>query len=333
MYYDELDVLLGLPSEKAELALKKYRDARHDIYIGKNNIPASKLNNAFNAFPIKFNKDEVLLLVDTTIFGSSKIGVVITPVGVYWNNDYIKTKSNFIYWEHLNIGYWEVSSSQRAAEKAIVPLGRENYIQAGTADCGIVISQILEDLLYVWDKEWINNPELHENLSNGVEECRDIISRLDMTDLNLKLDSMERRINSWQDEADTPPEPKKSYKNLDSYEDALVAALALMMVADRKITDSEIDLAIEFLKEEDLIENKDSAIESLGSIIDDMMSIKSDAIFRLKAKKLMLKIEKVTDNNLVEQIKITLDGMLEASGASSNTKNIDMLNNITALFK
>jgi ATP-dependent helicase/DNAse subunit B len=89
---------------------------------------------------------------------------------------------------------------------------------------------------------------------------------------------------------------------------------------------------VEFIKEEDFIEDKENAIEKLINIIEDLKSAKADAIFKLKAKKLMLAIEKITDSELIERIKIMIDGMLEASGDSNNEKNISMMKKITSLF-
>jgi len=61
-------------------------DARlgENYYVGKN-IPADKLENAVKSFAIP-PEENVLALIDTTLFGSAKEGVAFGLRGIYWKN-------------------------------------------------------------------------------------------------------------------------------------------------------------------------------------------------------------------------------------------------------
>lgn len=71
-----------------------------DFYIsGK--IPKDKLKNAISNYPIPAAED-VLALIDATVFGSAKNGMAIGLKGIYWKNDWTTdTVKNFLHWNDL----------------------------------------------------------------------------------------------------------------------------------------------------------------------------------------------------------------------------------------
>ena len=81
------------------IVCKKYKCG--DLYISPN-IPRKKLNNLHeNTYPP--SDIEIFALIDSTVFGSSKYGMLITSSGLYLNND---TQSDtpgrfFIEWKAL----------------------------------------------------------------------------------------------------------------------------------------------------------------------------------------------------------------------------------------
>jgi len=54
-----------------------------DCFYIKPNIPKSKLINAINSFCPNLSPSDILIIVDDTVFGSAKNGVVITNDGIY----------------------------------------------------------------------------------------------------------------------------------------------------------------------------------------------------------------------------------------------------------
>lgn len=62
-----------------------------NIYVGEA-IPAKKLNNAIASMGVRVGED-VYALIDTTIFGSAKSGLIFTSTGIRWRNDWMQTKT------------------------------------------------------------------------------------------------------------------------------------------------------------------------------------------------------------------------------------------------
>lgn len=58
-----------------------------NVYSPHAEVPSSKIENAFKYYPVD-RDDTPLILIDTTLFGSAKTGVLIGKNGVYWENDW-----------------------------------------------------------------------------------------------------------------------------------------------------------------------------------------------------------------------------------------------------
>lgn len=65
------------------------------------NIPYEKKETATKNFPID-TTDEVICLIDSTVFGSCKNGIAIGLKGIYWKNDWtVSSNINFMSWIDL----------------------------------------------------------------------------------------------------------------------------------------------------------------------------------------------------------------------------------------
>ncbi|WP_310461280.1 hypothetical protein [Sphaerotilus sp.] len=74
-----------------------------DFYVGSQ-IPDKKMNNAMANYPIPRN-EEILALIDATVFGSAKQGMAIGSSGIYWNNDWAtESHKKSLSWEDLASG-------------------------------------------------------------------------------------------------------------------------------------------------------------------------------------------------------------------------------------
>jgi hypothetical protein len=71
-------------------------------YYTYGNIPSNKLQAAIQTYPVD-SLDTPLALIDTTVMGSAKSGMVIGLKGIYFRNDWTtKTVKNFISWDELS---------------------------------------------------------------------------------------------------------------------------------------------------------------------------------------------------------------------------------------
>jgi len=86
-----------------QAAVKKaLRDlGKADFYEGQS-IPAKKLNNAIKSMGVGPG-EEVYALIDTTLFGSAKNGLVITNLGIRWKNDWATDSDKSFYsWDEFS---------------------------------------------------------------------------------------------------------------------------------------------------------------------------------------------------------------------------------------
>lgn len=80
-------------------------------FYAHDRIPPKKLETAKSLYPVD-PEDTPLALVDATVFGSAKCGMVIGLKGIYWKNDWTTpTEKNFLSWEELAPHASKLSSS------------------------------------------------------------------------------------------------------------------------------------------------------------------------------------------------------------------------------
>ncbi|MGY0835674.1 hypothetical protein [Azospirillum argentinense] len=101
-----------------------------DLYVLEN-IPAKKLKNAIRSFPID-HRDDVVALIDTTLFGSCEDGMAFTMRGIYWRNDWATdSQEHFLSWDEL------VGVKKGIVKKSsTVELGRGNACSFAGASTG-----------------------------------------------------------------------------------------------------------------------------------------------------------------------------------------------------
>ena len=119
-------------------------DARSKIYVGAD-IPSKKLNNAIASMGVRVGED-VYALIDTTIFGSAKSGLVFTSAGIRWNNDWMQTDTvkTALSWVELA----EQVSSAKAIENDLKFADDTIVSLAGSCidpnDLKLILQQIVE---------------------------------------------------------------------------------------------------------------------------------------------------------------------------------------------
>lgn len=85
--------------EKMKKIISPY--SSDDFYKAEKSIPQKKLEAAILNYPVP-RQETILALVDATLFGSAKNGLVIGLQGIYWKNDWTtETTKNFLSWDEM----------------------------------------------------------------------------------------------------------------------------------------------------------------------------------------------------------------------------------------
>lgn len=258
-------------------------------------IPQKKLT-ASTSFHGVDPRDTVLALLDATVMGSAENGMSITLKGVYWKNMWsVKTRKNSYTWEELREIYKniEIQSGHLVFEPGV-----EFYIPANYPNISIL--------------------NLIKNLTQFFIE-------------STQMASVETESTTYKQQSENNSSINQSAvvlenNSLNGYVELVPELIALCMVADGEIEDSEVELATAIIESDDFIENKQLALEMLSSSIDKLSADKqkSNAIFKLKSATIISKVSKISDSLQKEKIEIILEGMLESVSAegSSDTKLI-----------
>lgn len=120
------DILIPY-GELLEICVKYISDG----YFVDEAIPTRKLSNARQYFPVP-DTERVIALIDTTIFGSNKLGLAICESGLYWRNDWtVKTNRNFLSWSEFAVSSIaserKPSSTIQLAEGSILNLSGSSF--------------------------------------------------------------------------------------------------------------------------------------------------------------------------------------------------------------
>lgn len=84
--------------ELIEIELQRFSFS--DFHVAPN-IPVSKLKNAFQYFPVPTG-EQAIALIDATVFGSAKNGMIFCHSGVYWKNDWTTDSvKDFLKWTEI----------------------------------------------------------------------------------------------------------------------------------------------------------------------------------------------------------------------------------------
>ncbi len=147
-------------------------------------IPAKKLRNAIQFYPVDPN-DIPLALIDTTVFGSAKTGMVIGLKGIYFRNDWAKrTSTNFLSWDELSESNFKIDKVS-AYDIGLTPTVIFNM--SGSSMKKIFLANLLNQLVDVYrqyktstkeepflsDTQLENNDEEHFLLEDGNYDAED----------------------------------------------------------------------------------------------------------------------------------------------------------------
>jgi len=264
-----------------------------DGYYKYQNIPSKKLQAAIQNYPVD-PSDTPLALIDTTVFGSAKTGMVIGLKGVYFKNDWTtKTDKNFLTWEELSSSH---SSISNGAMNCIMLIPGCEINMSGSSMKKDLLINLLNQIIGLYKNVSVNN-------NSNVTASETTV------DNNLEL-----------------IENQKGNISAKQYEDVLPELIALCITADGDIEDSEVELATAIIEDDDIIEDKQVALESLMLNIDKFLTAKSksNAIFKLNSSTTIAKVTKITDTLQKERLEIVLEGMLETvkDEGVSETENI-----------
>lgn len=174
--------------EKMKKIISPY--SSDDFYKAEKSIPQKKLEAAILNYPVP-RQETILALVDATLFGSAKNGLVIGLQGIYWKNDWTtETTKNFLSWDEMvessksisttlltsdvvfgNGCVFNMSSSQMKTKtlaellNKLVLLHKQKYIQQNTKPKDIASSNLINHVDNVPVRE-----KTHQQLNNAFIE-------------------------------------------------------------------------------------------------------------------------------------------------------------------
>ena len=271
-----------------------------DSYYGYGNIPPKKLQAAVQHYPVDLDETP-LALIDSTVFGSAKTGMVIGLKGIYWKNSWnVKTSRNFLSWDELANSNTKISRTTYDVQ--LFP-GCEFGMSGSSMNKDLLVN-LLNQIISLYKKIGHSAAENthHEQSKSNSDSSRDIPLLIS---------------NSPNDSTDL-------------YSELVPEIIALCMTADGEVEDSEVEIATAIIEHDEFIQDKQRALDSLLANIENMLSNKqkSNAIFKLKSTTIASKIYKISNDIQKERLNVILDGMRDSvsdSGASETTSMIEFV--------
>lgn len=258
-----------------------------DGYFTYGNIPSNKLHTAIQHYPVDLN-DTPLALIDATVFGSAKNGMVIGLKGLYWRNSRTGSGSserNFVAWEEL-------------ADSA-APMGRSTFsIQmapgcefnmSGASMAKQLLVNLLNQLVALYkdhrDRAYDEPPK-----QNDVEITRVIESPV-----------------VGQVKGNEAGEEEHLYEEL------VPVLIAICITADGEVEEGEVEMAAALIENDQLIGDKQRALEALSASVEELAGIRSKAkaVYRLRVTSILSKLGHLRDDLIKERLGVILDGMME----------------------
>ncbi len=258
------------------------------------NIPNKKLEAAFQHYPDVDVDDVILALVDSTVFGSAKTGMLIGANGVYWNNDWaVKTNRNSLSWDELADSRWGISKSTFDIQLA-------PGCELGMSGCSMSKDNLI-------------------NLLNRLIKC-------------YKQELENIQIVTIEEDKEENIPIQNSTEKTGLYNELIPEILALCMVADGNIEDTEVETATEIIEGDDYIVDKQKALEQLTQNIEKYLAEreKSKAVFKLKVSSILAKIPNLESSLHKERLKIIAESMLESVGNDGLSETAALIDNISA---
>ena len=267
-----------------------------DGYYKFGNIPSSKLQNAMQNYPVD-PSDTPLALIDATVMGSAKVGMVIGLKGIYFKNDWTtKTDKNFLSWDTLNNSH---STIDKGSMSCILIVPGCEFNMSGASMKRELLINLLNQLVSLYD-EVINEP---------IETAPSAITPQSVKEEVLGIES--------------------SVGQSSLYSEIVPEVIAVCLVSDGRVEDDEVELATTIIESDEFLVDKHSALESLSENIDRLSAEreKSKAIFKLKSTTILSKLSNLS-NDEKERINIMLEGLLETVSESGVIETETMVDSI-----
>ena len=122
-------------------------------YYPYGNIPSNKLQTAMQTYPVD-PLDTPLALIDTTVMGSAKCGMVIGLKGIYFRNDWTtKTIKNFISWDELSRNTLPIGDG---AMSCILLTSGCEFNMSGSSMKKVVLINLLNQIVSLYRSAIIN---------------------------------------------------------------------------------------------------------------------------------------------------------------------------------
>lgn len=253
-------------------------------YYKHENIPPQKLETAIQNYPVALDETP-LALIDTTILGSARAGMVIGLKGIYWRNDWTtRSDRSFISWDELAGGDFSIYKTRHG-----VQLARDcEFGMSGSSFKNDACLNLLNNIIDLY-RELQQSGDMQAD-AGAAQEANELVGQ----DANLNL---------------PPPE------NYALYAQVVPEVIAFCIAADGDVEDSEVETASAIIEHDDFIENKAEALEILSSTIDTLISAreKSQAVFKLKLTTLGSKVANIKAAVQKEKVAVILDGMLDTT--------------------
>ncbi len=253
-------------------------------YYKYENIPPQKLETAIQNYPVALDETP-LALIDTTILGSAKTGMVIGLKGLYWKNSWAThSDRNFISWDELAGDGFSIYKTRYGVQLA---RGCE-FSMSGSSFNNDACLNLLNNVIDLYrELRQSGDMQADTESAQGTNELVD-------QGANLNL-----------------PQPE----NYALYAQVVPEVIAFCIAADGDVEDSEVETASAIIEHDDFIENKAEALEILSSTIDMLISAreKSQAVFKLKLTTLGSKVANIKAAVQKEKVGVILDGMLDTT--------------------
>ena len=263
-----------------------------DFYV-VGEIPQKKLA-ASTAFHGVDPRDTVLVLLDSTLMGSAENGMSITLKGVYWKNMWaVKTRKTFYAWEDLVNIYesMEIVSGNVVFEPGVQFSPPPNYPNES------VLNLIRALTIFFIELNGLDSNSTSEAPSSNAQPSKPEQVALPSNTPNAHAD----------------------------YETALINGLSLCVCHSGSPDEALLDLAIEFIRSEEKIQNKSLALDRLSSVMErlEVDSKKAAAFLKLSQSKLIAECKPLSSAEC-EHIQIMIEGVGEAAndGAKERIKGI-----------
>ena len=259
-------------------------------YFKFGSIPPAKLAIALQHYPVD-PSDTPLALVDATLFGSAKNGMVIGEKGIYWHNDRsVYTARNFLSWE-------ELAGSPNPISKTTFEIEMMPGCRFGMSGCRMSKGTLISLLDRIID--------LHQRTP----------------DQDMQPEQEKRLEPNNSGVSSNVHSSGVDIDSLTSYVDVVPKLLAVFLAADDKTDDSQVELAEAIIESDDLILDKQSSLESLLQNLDKLAADKkkSKTIFRLRCNTIFAKVATVKSKLQKARLSVIVEGMSESAERDAGT--------------